>query len=279
MENAKRIEIVFDNFSFHSSPFYYRIVDKLTIQSKPVKTTKVALISKEYTSTLSSLTGTAVSGSNKKQTLTAQMREKAAANALKNGIAKLDMSSTAMGAKPSALAMSASKSVLGSAQNSNFFQPSKGLLQQDTLSSSTLKKGPQVATWTKPKVQSPLDTYEISDREDSETDDDSDSESEVSSKPKKKIPVWAMRSNLLTALEEQYNGRGQNGQKIDPDDIFPEVQSCNLEAIFGNKKSKYRTRTSSGNWTKDRVTVAEKLIYKRDMGFPTHTADGEESEV
>ena len=39
----------------------------------------------------------------------------------------------------------------------------------------------------KAKVASPLDTYEISDREDSDTDDDSDSENENQKKPKKKV--------------------------------------------------------------------------------------------
>ena len=110
-----------------------------------------------------------------------------------------------------------------------------------------------------------MDTYEISDREDSDTDD-SDSESE-NDKQKKKIPTWAQRANLYSALEEQYNGR-IGSRKVDPDDIFPEVQSCDLEAIFGPKKSKqYKRRASSGNWAKDKVTVAEKLVYKRVMGF------------
>lgn len=226
------------------------------------------MVSKEYNSTILSSTG-----STKKQTLAAQMREKAAAKcAMKNETKFTTVSSTALGAKPNILgANSASKSILGSAQKSklNYQSPPQGLLQQDPLS-LTLKKGTPLAlaaasSWTKPRVQSPLDTYEISDREDSETDD-SESESE-NSKPKKKIPDWATRPNLMVALEQQYSGKGQQGQRIDPDDIFPEVQSCDLEAIFGNKKSKYRTRNSSGNWTKDRVTVAEKLVYKREMGF------------
>ena len=251
-------------------------------QSKPIKSaTKVGLLSKECNSALPLFASTAVPGSTKKQTLTAQMREKAAAaSALKNGSKFMSGPSTALGAAKSNIlsVSSASKSVLGSAQKK---QPvcshQNNGMQQDPIS-ATLKKATQVglASWSKPKVHSsPLDTYEISDREDSETDD-SDSEAE-NCKPKKKIPIWATRANLMTALEQQYNGKGQNGQKIDPDDIFPEVQSCDLEAIFGNKKSKYRTRNSSGNWTRDKVTAAEKLVYKRDMGFSTKKI--EESEV
>ena len=123
------------------------------------------------------------------------------------------------------------------------------------------------------KPPSPMDTYEISDREDSETDD-SDSEAE-NDKQKKRIPLWAQRQNLYKSLEEQVNGR-IDGRKVDPDDIFPEVQSCDLEAIFGNQKKKnYRSRNSSGNWTRDKVTAAEKLVYKRQMGFTRP----EESEI
>jgi hypothetical protein len=136
--------------------------------------------------------------------------------------------------------------------------------QHDPLG-ATLKQHPSILKKSK-EVQSPVDTYEISDREDSETDD-SDSEAE-NDKQKKKIPVWASRAHLVPALEQQYNGC-IDGRRVDPDTIFPEVQSCDLEAIFGNKKAKYRSRTSSGNWARDKVTAAEKLVYKRDMGFAT----------
>ena len=56
---------------------------------------------------------------------------------------------------------------------------------------------------------------------------------------------------------------------IDPDTIFPEVESCNLEEIFDQRKLRYARNTSSGNWTNDKVTTVEKLVYKRDMGFKT----------
>ena len=52
-----------------------------------------------------------------------------------------------------------------------------------------------------------------------------------------------------------------------PDKIFGEVLTCNLEEIFDKKKARYQRRTSSGNWTKDHVTLAEKLTYKRTMGY------------
>ena len=105
----------------------------------------------------------------------------------------------------------------------------------------------------------PSQTYEISDRENSDSDDSEDE----NGKRKKELPQWASKENLRPALQAQYIGK-----TVDPDEIFGEVHTCDLEAIFGNQmKSKYRSRTSSGNWSQDRVSAAEKLVYKRAMGF------------
>jgi Inner centromere protein, ARK binding region len=110
----------------------------------------------------------------------------------------------------------------------------------------------------------PEDNYEISDREDSD-DDDSESESSESSKRKKKIPEWAQRSMLVAALERQFSHK-DGYQYVDPDELFGEVESCDLRDIFGSPKkaNKYDRRASTGNWAKDRVTAAEKLAYKRE---------------
>lgn len=233
-------------------------------QSKPsaaAAAAKVPLTTKEYSNTLTSLNATASTASTKTKNLAAQMREKAAARAFQN---KASNSVSKTGAKTTtkaAAVASSSKRYLPFTNNSN----NSNNNVPDILG-ATLKQ-PQLIKKSS-KVFSPMDTYEISDREDSETDD-SDSESE-NEKQKKKIPVWAQRSNLYSALEEQYNGR-IGSVKVDPDDIFPEVQSCDLEAIFGPKKSKlFKRRASSGNWANDQVTVAEKLVYKREMGFATN---------
>lgn len=147
----------------------------------------------------------------------------------------------------------------------------------------------------RPQLLSPLDTYEMSDRENSGTDD-SESEEEdddENDEPKKKvstserigrgngtyghithsvdsnvfqsqIPDWAQKANLLPALERQFcEGEG----RIDPDELFSEVQTCDLQAIFNAKRTRYLKRTSSGNWSRDRVTTAEKKTYKRTMGY------------
>jgi Inner centromere protein, ARK binding region len=73
---------------------------------------------------------------------------------------------------------------------------------------------------------------------------------------------------LNAALERQFcHGDG----RIDPDELFSEVQTCDLEAIFNSKRIRYVKRTSSGNWDKDRVTLAEKLKYKETMGYSKET--------
>jgi len=115
------------------------------------------------------------------------------------------------------------------------------------------------------KALSPMQTYEMSDREeDSDSESDSDEEEYERSKTKKSIPEWAVKANLHRALERQF---ADGPDRQDPDKIFGEVITCNLEEIFDKKKSRYQRRTSSGNWTKDHVTLAEKLTYKRTMGY------------
>jgi hypothetical protein len=78
------------------------------------------------------------------------------------------------------------------------------------------------------------------------------------------IAVWAQRQNLLPALQEQFL---DGPKKMDPDKIFHDIFTCDLEAIFGKKKSKYQDRRSTGNWTKDKVTLQERDAYSRQMGF------------
>mmetsp|Transcript_20187 Transcript_20187/g.40772 ORF Transcript_20187/g.40772 Transcript_20187/m.40772 type:complete len:587 (-) Transcript_20187:159-1919(-) len=113
------------------------------------------------------------------------------------------------------------------------------------------------------KPLSPMQTYEMSDREsESESEEESDDESER--KPKKTVPLWAHKHNLMKALDKQFE---TSSTRLDPDEIFGEVLTCNLEEIFDKKKARYQRRTSSGNWTKDHVTSMEKLSYKKVMGF------------
>ena len=66
---------------------------------------------------------------------------------------------------------------------------------------------------------------------DSGTDDEEDRKEK-----QKKIPEWARGNLLKEALDRQY---GMCGNKpMDPDAIFPEVQTCSLEEIFGKPQGK-----------------------------------------
>eukprot|EP00934_Nitzschia_sp_Nitz4_P000151 Nitzschia sp. Nitz4//scaffold26_size159584//80933//82702//NITZ4_002495-RA/size159584-snap-gene-0.39-mRNA-1//-1//CDS//3329545094//151//frame0 len=203
-----------------------------------------------------SLTTTTLGSTGPKKNLAAQMREKAMRRLDPTRAAPLAPTTNVLN-----LQAAGSQDALGSTLKTAF--------------GGAMKSGISTSAATASKAaRSPMDTYEISDREDSDTDDSDDDGNE---KKKKRIPSWARKENLLPALEDQYLGC-VDGHRVDPDEIFPEVESCDLEAIFaGNKKNtKYRSRTSSGNWLKDRVTTAEKLVYKRTMGF---ASENEVSEI
>ena len=119
------------------------------------------------------------------------------------------------------------------------------------------------ATAPKPKA---LDNYELSDHE---------SESEESdASPKKRIPDWARGTNLTAAMKQQFTGGVDGGLGIDPDELFADIATCDLETIFAEpdgkgSKARYRKRYSSGNWIKDRLTHRERLEYRQAVGLPT----------
>jgi Inner centromere protein, ARK binding region len=101
-----------------------------------------------------------------------------------------------------------------------------------------------------------FDSYEMTDGEYDSDDDDASA-----ARASKRIPDWARSANLTKALEVQYS----KNFSIDPDELFGEVETCNLEAIFGLTYPKFRRRNSSGDWTKHRVTSEEKRMYKRHI--------------
>lgn len=132
----------------------------------------------------------------------------------------------------------------------------------DTIKSKT--QNHQSAALVLSKSKSPnavkppeFTSYEMTDGE-FESDDDDEEDEAFSDGNKKQIPDWARSKNLEKALEVQFS----KNYPIDPDELFGEVETCNLEAIFGKRSSKYRHRNSSGDWTKDRVTDEEKRWYK-----------------
>jgi hypothetical protein len=132
------------------------------LQSKPVLTAKPVATPKEYTSTLSSLKATAASTTGKKKNLAAQMREKAAAAYRKEDAKTLMQSS--------------------SSEYDNPYASSVDVMQQQNTFGSAIKQ----ASIKILQARSPLDTYEISDREESDTDDSDESDAE-NEKQKKKV--------------------------------------------------------------------------------------------
>lgn len=84
-----------------------------------------------------------------------------------------------------------------------------------------------------PNQSPPQPQYQIDDRDDSDasdTDGDNDEQS---------VPDWAKPPKLRQALERQY-GLVPGVPAVDPDTIFPEVQTCVLEEIFGRSQGKCR---------------------------------------
>ena len=105
-------------------------------------------------------------------------------------------------------------------------------------------------------------TCRSSDEEGSGTDDEGESR-------EKFIPDWARNVNLKEALARQF-GLVAGIPAMDPDLIFPEVQTCSLEEIFGKqegKYGKYARRTSSAKWEHDELTLIEKRKYRNVMGY------------
>lgn len=228
------------------------------------------------------------SKSERKLLLTAQMREKAA---LKSQAAAATAATAKAPVMASSSSSSSSSSKLVSSQQQQqtselqalappatsatnvpssskvTASPVKALLQKKQVASSSSGKATKASSSKKkkasrPDVLSPMSTYEMSDREHSDSDE-SESES-YHHRKRKNIPSWAKKDKLLPALENQY--ANANGQ-LDPEIIFPPVQTCDLEKIFGGKKDRYNRRTSSANWSKDGVTVNEIINYKRTMGY------------
>lgn len=116
-------------------------------------------------------------------------------------------------------------------------------------------KTPKVGRDRRPEEISSYEMTAERKRNDSET-----SEEMNTRRRKKVVPQWAAKEHLLGSLKEQ---------STDPDGLFARVHSCDLADVFksGEEQKKYRPRTSSGNWTKDRLTAREEVEFKRKEGF------------
>ena len=189
-----------------------------------------AVVSVGSASSTSSMAVTTNTLDDKRKLLVAQMREKAAAEALRkaDGIPSLKATMT----------------------------PILDVQKHESPAATQLQKD-------ETQKQSPMETYEMSDRGSSSSEDEDSEEEEVG--PKKKIPKWAQKESLQKALDRQF---GKNGQPlVDPDEVFGVVYTCDLSAIFGESKRYNKPRKETGDWKNDKITPLEKLVYKRDMGY------------
>jgi hypothetical protein len=113
--------------------------------------------------------------------------------------------------------------------------------------------------------------YPIDDGDSSGSDSGTDDEDKEDRK-KNQIPQWARGNDLKEALERQFGFHGHT--PVDPDTIFFEVSTCNLEEIFGQKEGKfgsYAKRNSTGKWDADELSLVEKRKYRSQMGYAAAT--------
>ncbi|KAH7332267.1 hypothetical protein KP509_20G079100 [Ceratopteris richardii] len=139
--------------------------------------------------------------------------------------------------------------------------PKSEMLKNKTLSHSTPSNNMGIGLCMPAQSMSSaaeIQSYEISPYRSSSDDDDEDDD-----QPKKPVPLWARKENLLQQLEWQ--------QGIDPDRIFSTEKTCSLAEIFGTTGSRRRRnfmqRSTSGDWLEDHATWKEQLEYKKAMGY------------
>jgi len=106
---------------------------------------------------------------------------------------------------------------------------SKSTASTEITSQSKAPSSVHTIQSTEPPAAPSADEYQMDDRDSDSEDSGTDDESNQKSKKQSTFPDWARGAQLKEALEKQY---GLNGHApVDPDTIFPEVQSCDLEEI------------------------------------------------
>lgn len=100
-------------------------------------------------------------------------------------------------------------------------------------------------------VRSVYESYEMTDTENSEYDTE-DSEAKAERRAKKKIPSWARSKRLRLWLAIQEDPSFPSN----PDELFGKVTSCDLEAVFDRKSSRYRQPRTSGVWVSAKNAAA-----------------------
>lgn len=156
------------------------------------------------------------------------------------------------------------------------------LANQASAKKLALQSGSAQPTQPVPAAPAEQAEYQIVDGNDSDdsgsgTDDEGESNTK---KQQQNIPDWARGDLLKKQLAKQY---GLNGNiPMDPDSIFHEVSSCNLEEIFGRQEGinrKYNHRSSSAHWEPDQITLVEKRAYRKHMGYAKEKESHAEDQV
>lgn len=110
------------------------------------------------------------------------------------------------------------------------------------------------------------------DDDDESYDSEEDSEEILKKHRRKRPALWTKSEYLQPVLESQY--------AIDPEDVFGSdfPATCDLTDIFSEVKVRImsRARTSSGFWSRDKLTLEEKREYKRRMGFTVKSLEKDE---
>eukprot|EP00978_Attheya_sp_CCMP212_P039559 scaffold206911_cov31-Attheya_sp.AAC.1 len=101
---------------------------------------------------------------------------------------------------------------------------------------------------------SQLDMGKTSYEEDSDKDEE---DSMYQTSVATTVPEWALNSNLRSAFNRQLLN------SIGSDDIFHDVETCNLESIFGTKEERYRVRSSTGDWSAEGLQERSNLVNTR----------------
>jgi len=154
---------------------------------------------------------------------------------------------------------STSKSTIGSLSKPTIVGPQPRPVNS-ALPRKQLPQIPQPQTNNGAPTKERYSSYELSDEYDSSEED----EDAKRRRQHKRIPTWAQGENLKKNLRRT--------ARIDPDRIFAVVKTCNLEDIFAGSTNqqliaRFRSRTSSSNWTHDHFTLDEEETYREEMGF------------
>lgn len=136
----------------------------------------------------------------------------------------------------------------------NHSSASKRLKTKQITKSSNQTNTSSVNLLTVKKIPLPptFESYDMSDTEDPGYDSD-DSDAIAHMRANKQVPTWARSAQLKPAIKEQFTNR-----RIDPDELFGYVSTCDLTKMFNRCSPRYdRRRRGSGDWSPVKAIAAK----------------------